>query len=143
MVVVGVFLVSAFISVQLWGILYQQARARTLYHATASGDEIRLGILLFALAFAVAPALAVGLWSMFVTHRICGPIRVMENYLEQLALGRFPKRRSLRKKDEFKEFYDVLWHAIYSLEERKRSDLAALGEVLRTARSAAAEDDDA
>ena len=140
-VVLGVFLVSAFIGIELFGVLYQQARARVLYQPTVNGAEIRTAILLSTLAFALLPAVGFGVWAMFVTHRICGPLEVMEHCLNELKRGRFPKHRSLRKRDEFKDFHDVLWGAIRALEVGKRSELAALANVLQTARSAAAADD--
>ena len=130
-VVLGVFLVSAFIGIELFGVLYQQARARVLYQPTVNGAEIRTAILLSTLAFALLPAVGFGVWAMFVTHRICGPLEVMEHCLNELKRGRFPKHRSLRKRDEFKDFHDVLWGAIRALEVGKRSELAALANVLR------------
>ena len=142
-VVLGVFLESAFIGIELFGILYEQARARVVYPATTGGAEIQVTILLATLAFAVVPALAFGGWSLFVTHRICGPLAVMETCLYQLGCGRFPRHRPLRKKDEFKDFYEVLWSTIKVLEDRKRSDLAALTGVLHTAKSAVGGDDQA
>ena len=61
----------------------------------------------------------------------------MQRYLTELAAGRFPTARPLRKKDEFKEFFGELWRTIDALKAAKQADLAALTEVLNMARSAA------
>lgn len=140
-IVAGVFLVSLFMSYVLFGILYQQARARTLYPPATTDGEIALVVVLCALAFSAAPALALGLWGIVVTHRICGPIFVMESYLTRIIEGRFPERRPLRKKDEFKDFYDLFWQAVDLLRARKQADLTALSEILDIAESAVDADD--
>lgn len=40
------------------------------------------------------------------THRAAGPVRVLDHWTRDLLEGRKPELRSLRKKDEFKEFYE-------------------------------------
>lgn len=135
-VVLGVFLVSSLLSIVLFGVLHQQARARLVNPAASHPWENALTIVLSAVAFATVMAAALGLWSFFVTHRISGPIFVMQRYLGELAAGRFPTARPLRKKDEFKEFFGELWRTIDALKAAKQADLAALTEVLNMARSA-------
>jgi hypothetical protein len=41
-----------------------------------------------------------------LSHRITGPIYVMTGYLRELRGGGEPRMRPLRKRDEFKEFYE-------------------------------------
>ncbi|TAL37086.1 MAG: hypothetical protein EPN93_06575 [Spirochaetes bacterium] len=43
-----------------------------------------------------------------LSHRITGPIYVMTGYLRELRGGGVPRLRPLRKRDEFKEFYEEL-----------------------------------
>ena len=136
-VVVGVFLVSSLLSIVLFGVLHQQARARLVNPAASYPWENALTIVFSAAAFATLLSVALGLWSILVTHRISGPIFVMQRYLTELAAGRFPTARPLRKKDEFKEFFGELWRTIDALKAAKQADLAALTEVLNMARSAA------
>ena len=85
------------------------ARELAVLPATATLSSSAFIIIASSLGFAVLAAAAFGLWSITVTHRICGPMFVMERYLREMAAGRFPKKRPLRQKDAFKEFYDVLW----------------------------------
>ena len=141
-VVLGVFLTSSLLSVVLFGVLHQQARARLVNPASSPPWENALTIVLSAAAFATVMAAALGFWGFIITHRISGPIFVMQRYLADLAAGRFPTARPLRKKDEFKEFFGELWRAIDALKTAKQADLAALTEVLNMAGSAADGDDD-
>ena len=41
-----------------------------------------------------------------LTHRISGPLNVIEQHIDDLLKGEKPELRDLRKKDEFKDFYD-------------------------------------
>ena len=41
------------------------------------------------------------------THRISGPIYIMSRHMEDIIAGREPEMRSLREKDEFRDFYDL------------------------------------
>ncbi len=54
------------------------------------------------------------------THRIIGPMYVFSQYLRQLIRGDIPEVRSLRSKDEFKDFRDDF--ATY-VEEYKRTTI--------------------
>ncbi len=141
--VVLVFLVALIVSSEAYGILYQQARSNALYQSSVTGAEVVYSLVLSAAVLAAIPALALGLWSIVVTHRICGPMFVLEHYLTELIHGRFPKRRPLRKKDEFKDFYDVFWRAVDALKASKRSDLQMLTEIRDLANTAVDADDQA
>jgi hypothetical protein len=52
------------------------------------------------------------------THRIAGPIYVMNRYLGVLASGRIPPMRSLRKNDELKTLYGNLRKFVDMLAQR-------------------------
>jgi nitrogen fixation/metabolism regulation signal transduction histidine kinase len=93
-------------------------------------------MVMFALGFSLLTALGVGVWCVIVTHRMCGPLFVLENHLVELSRGRFPIFRPLRKKDEFKELYAAFSRVVGSLKDRKQSNLDLLNEALATARSA-------
>jgi signal transduction histidine kinase len=142
LVVVGVFLASALMSIVQFGILFQQARARVLTPAAPYAWQATLVMTLSAVAFAAVIALVFGFWSIKLTHRIGGPLFVMKGYLEELAKGRYPERRPLRKRDEFKDLYESLWQAIDTLRARGQSELEAVSEALDTARAAVDADDD-
>ena len=140
--VVLVFFVALIVSAEAYGFLYHQARTMEFHQATANDGGLIGSLVLLAAVLASIPALALGLWSIIVTHRMCGPLFVLERYLRELIEGRFPKRRPLRKKDEFNDFYEVFWQAMDTLEHGRQSDLNAVTEIRDLARLAAQGDDE-
>lgn len=139
-IAVVVFLISIVISSVLYGVLHHQARLR-LMHPGSYTARVTLVMFVFASVLSLVTAGGVGLWAVVVTHRICGPLFVVERYVAQLAEGRIPEPRALRRKDEFKCFYATFARAMESMRERKREECAVLTEVLTTARSALDADD--
>ena len=79
-------------------------------------------------------------WSIVATHRICGPLFVIERYLRELTRGQLPKLRPLRRKDEFNQLYSVFAEMFESLRAKRRADIAVLTEALETAQSVAGGD---
>ena len=145
LVIAGVFFTSAAMSSVLFGVLHQQARQSILNQTdptTLPLVENLTVVFVAAAAFATALSIAFGFWTMIVTHRIYGPVYVLERFVAELADGRLPKYRPLRKKDEFKDFYDAFWRAVGSLKESKRAEVAALTEAIRLAESGADGADD-
>ncbi len=134
--VFGVFVISAFVSVLLYGVLYDQARSRTVFGATTAASDTAFTIITASIAFATVPAIACGLWSIVMTHRLCGPIRVLESNLLELATGRFPKHRPLRKRDNFRDVYAVFWQVVDRLKTAGSDQLAELGGLRNIARRA-------
>ena len=121
--------------------MLHQARQRLIHPETYTG-EVALVILFAALAFAAVTAGGVAIWSLIATHRMCGPLFVLERYLTELAGGRLPTPRPLRRKDEFKELYRSFSRAIESLKSRKQADLALFAKALGSAKSALDGDDE-
>jgi hypothetical protein len=124
-------------------LLIQNAYSRSLLLEAQAIDWGRMALMLivFALGFAVVAAGAFGLWSVMLTHRLCGPLHIIGVRLAELAEGRFPEWRPLRKKDECKELYKQLWATIDSLKTSKQADFDALTEILSTARAAKQDDE--
>ena len=134
-VVGGVFIISTFLSYTLFGVLHQQARARIVQpYATSAWDNVAT-LLLAGIAFSAVLAVAFGLYTVVITHRISGPLFVLESYLGELTSGRLPKRRALRKKDEFKSLNEAFWRAVDALKTGKQIELQRLTELLQIARS--------
>lgn len=138
----AVFLISAVISSVLYLLLHHQARLR-LMHPEAYTAQVTLVIILFGAAFSMLTAGALAVWCVFVTHRICGPLFVLDRHLNKLADGRFPEMRELRRKDEFKDLYATFGRAVESLKADKRVELATLTRVLTIVESAKNADDTA
>ncbi|HRX85759.1 MAG TPA: hypothetical protein P5572_12140 [Phycisphaerae bacterium] len=131
----GVFVVALLMCTVMYGVLYDQARARLLYLAPAHALENTVSLVLFAGVFAGVMAAAFGLWAAILSQRICGPLYVMEGQLKQLAEGRIPHMRALRRNDEFKPFYASLCQAMEQLRQGKRADLDAVADALELIRT--------
>lgn len=136
-----VFLISAALSSVLYGFLHAQARQRLMQPETYTA-EVTLVILGFALGLAALTAGGVGLWSIVMTHRICGPLMVIERYLREIGGGRLPKLRDLRRKDEFKDFYRTFSGMVQSLKAGKQEEIETLRRIQAIAESAQEADDE-
>ncbi len=134
-IMLAVFMISALLSILLYGILHGQARERMLHPATYTARVAQI-IVVFSLGYAVVNAMGLGLWSIIATHRLCGPMFVMKRYLSELANGRIPCPRPLRKKDEFKDLYAVFTRATESLRDSRNAEIATLEEAMAVASSA-------
>jgi hypothetical protein len=141
--VAGVFVVSALVSVLLYGVLFDQARSRSLFLSTTTATDVTVSIITAAVAFATVPAIACGLWAIVMTHRLCGPIRVMETHLRELAAGRFPKHRPLRKKDNFRDVYGLFWRAVDTVKDSELKQFEAIRRLRDSAHEAVAGNEDA
>ena len=135
---VVVFLASMAIGIILYGLLHQQARLRAM-HPDTYAAEVGTLILTFGLAFAAVACGAVGFWSVRVTHRICGPLALLEGYLADLTAGRMPQLRNLRRKDEFKQLHQSFKTAMNVLAENKEMRITKLDDAADLATSLLAE----
>lgn len=123
-----VFMATATMSSILYTVLHQQARLRAVHPETFTASVTGV-VIVAALAFALVTGLGVGLWSILVTHRICGPLGLMEQVFQELAVGRFPTMRPLRRKDEFKEMYATLSRAVECMRRTRDRELALLAQA--------------
>jgi methyl-accepting chemotaxis protein len=130
-----VFLTSSIISSILYGVLHAQARAR-FTDPTGYTAEVPLVVVGFGLAFSLVAAVAVALWCILITHRVCGPLSVMAKGLEDLAAGRPPEVRAIRRNDEFKEFHQTFCRALESVTRRRTQALEAISAALSCAATA-------
>jgi hypothetical protein len=112
-----------------------ETMVRDAAQRTAMGHaERQLVGVLFAIGGLSAAAL--GLIGFIMTHRVAGPVYVMGHFLAELAAGRHPPRRALRRHDELKEFHHRFLDALDALRERDGRHLARLEEVLQRLRAA-------
>ena len=111
-----VFLTATIISSALYAVLHEQARQRMMQPETYTA-EVPLVVIGFGLLFAAVTAVVFSVWCVLFTHRLCGPLVVMHQYLNELAEGRFPEIRPLRKKDELKDLFAMLQKAIARLKK--------------------------
>ncbi|MBN1824326.1 MAG: methyl-accepting chemotaxis protein [Endomicrobiales bacterium] len=71
----------------------------------------------------------VGLESVFLFHRIIGPIFVFERTIKSLAEGDFTAGVSLRKKDELKDLADSLQEFIDNVKSNVENDRKQIQEI--------------
>lgn len=68
--------------------------------------------------------------SIFITHRMAGPIYVMRRHVKTLARGSIPQIRALRRGDEFGDFYETLVRAVAAIEHRTHEEVAVMSDAL-------------
>ena len=137
LVVASVFVLSCLLTNVLYGVIYQQVRARIIQGAGCGFWESPISVVVLGGVFAVAMAAFCGIWTLLFTHRISGPLIVVRNYMADLANGRMPKMRLLRKKDEFKEFYSAFNRVVNDWQQQRQRELTTIDEALAAIKSAA------
>ena len=130
-----VFLTSTIISFVTFGVLHQQARLR-LFDPTGYQADVGSVILLFSIGCSAITAGGIGLWSILMTHRLCGPAYLIDRAMRELRAGRFPILRGLRKKDEFQTLYASVSGTVDALRARTSRELATVAEALDITRNA-------
>jgi hypothetical protein len=85
----------------------------------------------------VGISLLLAVLGVVATHRIAGPIFVMNRYLSVLASGRIPTIRPLRKNDELKTLYGSFRGFVDMLAQREKNEAEKLKHALDTLRPAA------
>ena len=131
-IMVGAFIASSLMGIVLYGMLYNQARNRALHLVPTNVLENTYSIILFAAAFSLLMAVALGIWSLVMTHRIGGPLHVLQMQLDQLAQGHLPKPRKLRKNDEFKELFSTFKQFVNAHKSRKQKQLQDIDRALES-----------
>jgi nitrate/nitrite-specific signal transduction histidine kinase len=135
-----VFFLAFVLSAALYSVLHQQASMR-ISNPGEYITDVSLIMVLFGAAFAGMTAVGVGLWCIKVTHRLCGPLLVMRNYLNEVKEGQIPRPRALRKKDEFKEFYATFTQAMKRMENDRESHIESLEAALSILETCAESED--
>jgi len=140
MTIATVFILSGFLTVVLFNVLHQQARARVMtpMSVTTMDNLTMIGLSAAAFGVVVALALALGVSVFVFTHRIAGPIYVIGRTLEELAAGRIPTMRPLRHTDEFKDVHDVLRLHVDRIRAERNRQVESLTELYNLAQAAAA-----
>ncbi|MCH7591525.1 MAG: hypothetical protein IH989_01925 [Planctomycetes bacterium] len=135
-----VFCTTSVISTILYTVLHEQARMRVLQPHSYVANVTSV-VLISAIVLSAVTAGALSFWCIIATHRICGPVFVLQRYMSQLAAGQIPTLRPLRKKDEFKELYAVCGRAVESLRVARRTELMLIGQARDALNQAGSGDD--
>jgi hypothetical protein len=142
-IMLDIFAVCSVLALLLLGIVERSVRWRALHPDSSHTAETALIIFGFAVGFGLVAAGGFGLWSVVITHRFCGPLLVVGSCLSELAAGRLPNLRPLRRKDEFKDFYALFRGTINSLRQAKSAELNTLTRMAQVIQSASRADDKA
>ncbi len=70
--------------------------------------------------------------TVVATHRVAGPIKVMEEHIVSLAAGQYPVLRPLREHDELKDFFAQLRRLGEQLEAKDLEESRILRQVVET-----------
>jgi methyl-accepting chemotaxis protein len=136
LVALTVFVGSVLMSFTWFFILHQQARQRVINPQEAL-PRLTMVIVCFAVGWGAVMGAIVALGSFVFTHRISGPLYVLQGYFRELAAGRLPTVRALRTKDEFKDLMAGFAKAVESLKEGRQRTMALVDEALDVAKQPA------
>jgi len=128
----SVFLTTSVLSWILYAMLHEQARLRFIQPAAATLDAGFM-ILTSAFVFSVITSGTVIIASVFTSHRICGPLFVLQGYFKQIVAGKIPTPRPLRKKDEFKDVFASFVMATERLQADQREQFDTCEKLLALA----------
>lgn len=71
----------------------------------------------------------VGMGALLVTHRMAGPLFVIQRYLGMLSDSKIPEIRDLRKGDEFEDVLEAVRHTVGAVEDRLVQDLEGMQRI--------------
>lgn len=117
-------------SMGLFGALAWWAHTAAVEAGSGAEGFAGMTILWLTVLAVVGTATALGLFGLVFTHRVAGPIYVMNLYVEALAAGHYPRLRPLRKYDELKKFFDRFSHAVERIRAREAEEAQALSQAL-------------
>lgn len=117
----------AIFGVLVWMHFHELTRGAPLA-LTSSGAEETL--VWMAVASVLLSAGILGLLGVLLTHRVAGPVYVMNLHMSALAAGRYPRMRPLRKSDELKAFFDHFAEAVERMRGREVEEAALLEQAL-------------
>ncbi len=121
----------------------REAELRWMEQELATADLHRLMIMGGVGAFL---CVVVAGFSVVLTHRVAGPLRVMTNKMQEISEGNLNPPRKLRKGDALQEQYQQFTGMVDTLRgkaEQDQRDLAAAMEQARSLAEACADDPEA
>lgn len=101
--------------------------------ARLDGDDARR-VFYIVIGFLVAEVAFLGVLGLLVTHRVCGPIFVLQRHLGALFDGGYPQLRPLRARDEFRGAFEIFSDVVRQLKERDDKERAELLALVAAAR---------
>jgi hypothetical protein len=91
-------------------------------------------VFVITVASLVAEVAILGLLGLAITHRVCGPIFVVQRHLETMIDGQHPALRPLRANDEFRGLFQTFRSLIEKARSRDEREIQQLSAVIAAAR---------
>jgi signal transduction histidine kinase len=102
------------------------------------GDQVNrdeaLSVYYLSAAFIVVEVIAIGVLGLIITHRVCGPVIVIQRHLMSMLDGKYPPARPLRHGDEFQPAFNAFTAVLDSLRKRDADEVEKLNRVIAAAR---------
>lgn len=99
-----------------------------------NSDDARK-VFLITLIFLVVEVLGLGVMGLLITHRVCGPIFVLDRHLRTMLEGKYPNPRPLRAGDEFGDTFEAFRALIDGLKKRDADEIEKLKAALAAAKA--------
>ncbi|MEO8007699.1 MAG: hypothetical protein ABI728_04155 [Betaproteobacteria bacterium] len=96
--------------------------------------EDAMRVFYISLVSLVFEVLALGVMGLIITHRVCGPVFVIQRHLTTMLDGKYPRARPLRRGDEFLETFKVFTAVVESLKKRDADEVETLNRAIAAAR---------
>lgn len=86
------------------------------------------------LAFLVLEVAGLGVMGILITHRVVGPVFVLQRHLKTILEGRYPITRPLRQGDEFREAFETFTAVVDQMKRKDADELEKLRATLSAGR---------
>lgn len=133
-----IVLIGAIIALVAAFFIYQSWRENTellaISQAISNEIQTREGPKIFWAVgiFVVLEVVGLFAWGIIVTHRIAGPLFIIDRYLEAIRSGFYPDMRPLRSHDELQNFFASFSSTVDGLRSREIAELEAIDQALAT-----------
>ncbi len=94
------------------------------FRSTLESADQRVFWTLVAACLAVMAGL--GLAGILLSHRVAGPMLLLDRYTRALGEGAFPTIRPLRRGDEFQDYFAALQETVDRLRQREKQEIDVL-----------------
>jgi signal transduction histidine kinase len=89
-----------------------------------------INVVVMLIIFVAVMIVALTIWGIIITHRVAGPLFIISRQLVDIAEGRYPKMRPLRKKDELHSFYATMNRMVSSLKQNEEDEINVITSII-------------
>lgn len=135
--------VAAVVSTILGAFLWQSYSEMNEMIATLTNTDIAgaldsddsRSVFQMVVVFLVGEVVVLGVTGLLITHKVCGPIFVLERHLSTLNDQRYPTLRPLRSGDEFHSCFETFGETVDMLKARDEAELPQLQALAEEAKA--------